>query len=159
MHHRQTYYGQKDVWSKRSSGWMQWCQILKLHEFLLFEFLFLGTLTADKWNYKFRFVRRASTARLCIRQKDLTLFLIKYVERLQKLMFGTLHHSQTGLPLILECPATQGHTLVRLQASELHSIKSLTPAIKKTHIKCINNSALCKHFFKMTWTPMNKIHL
>lgn len=36
-----------------------------------------------------------------------TFFLIQYTKRLQKLMFGTLHHSQTSFPFILKCPV--GH--------------------------------------------------
>ena len=50
------------------------------------------------------------------RQETLTLLLIEYVERLQKLMFGTLHHTQAGFPLILKRPARERHTqTVRLE--------------------------------------------
>lgn len=34
----------------------------------------------------------------------LTFFLMEHAERLQQLMFGTLHHTQTGLGLILKGP-------------------------------------------------------
>lgn len=37
----------------------------------------------------------------------LTFFLVQHTKRLQELMFGTLHHSQTSLSFILKCPA--GH--------------------------------------------------
>lgn len=55
----------------------------------------------------------------------LTFFLIQHTKRLQELMFGTLHHSQTSLSFILKRPA--GHKDYLFYQKTMKSKPSIYP--------------------------------